>query len=75
MPESPRQFTSCDALETYTLLDCLRQEIGKKEKTNKNDRFTLRKIEHLKARLFSLYPQLRVAEDPSLLDRLKDQVH
>lgn len=69
MSDSPRHFTSHDALEAYYLIDCLRHQIQRKSRLLKRDRFLLRKIDHLTGRLFSIYPEMHFVDGSSHSDQ------
>lgn len=75
MSDSPRHFTSHDALEAYFLIDCLRHQIQRKSRLLKRDRFLLRKIDHLTGRLFSIYPEMRFVSDSSHSDQPERPAH
>lgn len=75
MSDSPRHFTSHDALEAYFLIDCLRHQIERKSRLLKRDRFLLRKIDHLTGRLSHIYPEMRFVSDSSHSDQPERLAH
>lgn len=75
MSDSPRHFTSHDALETYFLIDCLRHQIERKSRLLKRDRFLLRKIDHLTGRLSIIYPEMHFVNGSSHSDQPERLAH
>ena len=61
MSDSPRHFTSHDALEAYYLIDCLRHQSQRKSRLLKRD--------HLTGRLFSIYPEMHFVDGSSHSDQ------